>query len=128
MAALNSGSLNYLKLEENGRWAWPPLLFENTVEKVQRFLDVMNAHAIVPECECFDTGILRSVALYVKNGMIKGPPNVSLVMGVQSGMPARRHPQPSSGAGHSVVATNRPLQTTVAKSARPTIGTGSNRR
>ncbi len=89
LAALNAGSLNYLKLRQNGEWAWPPILFDNPVEKIQGYLDVMNAHGIVPECECFDTGILRSVALFVQNGMLKAPPHVSLVMGVASGMPAK---------------------------------------
>ena len=89
MAALNAGSLNYLKLRKGGQWAWPPMLFDNPVEKIQGFLTVMNENGIVPECECFDTGILRSVALFVGNGMIPPPPNVSLVMGVASGMPAK---------------------------------------
>jgi 3-keto-5-aminohexanoate cleavage enzyme len=34
MAACNAGSLNYLKIRRNGEWAWPPLLFDNPVEKV----------------------------------------------------------------------------------------------
>lgn len=89
MAALNAGSLNYLKLKENGEWAWPPMLFDNPVEKVQAFLEVMSECGTVPECECFDTGILRSVALFARNKMLKTPPNVSLVMGVASGMPNR---------------------------------------
>jgi 3-keto-5-aminohexanoate cleavage enzyme len=89
MAALNAGSLNYLKLRADNQWAWPPMLFDNPVDKIARFAEVMRRLAIVPECECFDTGILRSVALYARNGMIDSPPNVSLVMGVESGMPAK---------------------------------------
>lgn len=90
MAALNAGSLNYLKARENGQWAWPPMLFDNPVSKVQAFAEIMRKLGIVPECECFDTGILRSVAMYQKVGLLEGPPNVSLVMGVASGMPAKR--------------------------------------
>jgi uncharacterized protein (DUF849 family) len=89
MAACNAGSLNYLKLRENGSWAWPPMLFDNPVEKVKRFLDVMMANGIVPEFECFDTGIVRSVGLYKRNRMFEGPAHISLVMGVASGMPAK---------------------------------------
>jgi 3-keto-5-aminohexanoate cleavage enzyme len=81
MAALNAGSLNYLKLRSNNDWAWPPMLFDNTMAKV------MQKHGIVAECECFDTGILRSVAMFAKRGMVPNPPHVSLVMGVESGMP-----------------------------------------
>jgi len=88
IAACNSGSLNYLKLRRNGQWAWPPMLFDNTVHKVQRFLDVMKETGSKPEFECFDTGIVRSVAMFAQAGMTDGPPEVNLVMGVASGMPA----------------------------------------
>lgn len=88
MAALNAGSLNYLRVKEDGSWAWPPILFDNPVEKIQTFLEVMEETHTIPECECFDMGIVRSVGLFAKNGMIKLPLHVSLVMGVQSGMPA----------------------------------------
>ena len=89
MAALNIGSLNYLKCRRDGTWAWPPLMFDNPVEKIQRFIEIMDQLSILPECECFDTGILRSVNLFVRNGMLNAPPCVSLVMGVASGMPAK---------------------------------------
>ena len=89
MAACNAGSLNYLKQRSNGDWAWPPQLFDNPVEKVQQFLDVMKANNVVPEFECFDSGIVRSVALYKKAGMFEGDPHISLVMGVASGQPAK---------------------------------------
>lgn len=89
MAALNAGSLNYLKVRQDGSWAWPPLLFDNSVEKIERFLKVMREHQIVPELECFDTGIVRSVGMFVANGMMTAPVHVSLVMGVASGMPAK---------------------------------------
>lgn len=89
MAALNAGSLNYLKVRSSGQWAWPPLLFDNPVSKIQRFAEAMAALDILPECECFDTGILRSVDMFVRNGLIPPEPHVSLVMGVDSGMPAK---------------------------------------
>lgn len=87
LAALNAGSLNYLKLKSNNDWAWPPMLFDNAVDKVERFAEAMKKHGIVPECECFDTGILRSVMLYARRKLVPTPPHVSLVMGVESGMP-----------------------------------------
>lgn len=89
MAACNAGSLNYLKLKSDGSWAWPPALFDNPVEKVKAFLDVMTANEVVPEFECFDTGIVRSVDLFKRNGMFEGPAHISCVMGVASGMPAK---------------------------------------
>jgi len=88
IAACNAGSLNYLKIRKDGNWAWPPALFDNPVEKIKRFLDVMTANQIIPEFECFDTGIVRSVAMFKANKMFAGDPHVSFVMGVDSGMPA----------------------------------------
>src|SRR5687768_10838325 len=87
IAACNAGTLNYLKTRSDGSWAWPPLVFDNPVAKVKAFLDVMNELGTMPEFECFDTGIVRSVGLFVENGMAKHP-HYNFVMGVASGMPA----------------------------------------
>jgi uncharacterized protein (DUF849 family) len=88
MAACNAGSLNYLKTRKNGEWAWPPILFDNPVEKVYRMIDGIVGVGAVPEFECFDLGIVRSVGLYVENGKAPSPPYYNLVMGVASGQPA----------------------------------------
>ena len=87
IAACNAGTLNYLKIKDNGEWAWPPMVFDNPVAKVRQFLDVMRECGTRPEFECFDIGILRSVAMYLKAGMFDGQPGVNFVMGVASGMP-----------------------------------------
>jgi uncharacterized protein (DUF849 family) len=89
MAAMNAGTLNYLKLKSDGKWAWPPMLFDNPIAKIEAFLAHMYANNIVPECECFDTGIVRSVGLLQKAGLLRAPAHVSFVMGVESGMPAK---------------------------------------
>ena len=86
IAACNAGTLNYLKLREDGRWAWPPMVFDNPVEKVQAFLDVMRETGTRSEFECFDVGIVRSVAMYQKAGMTDHA-GYNFVMGVASGMP-----------------------------------------
>ena len=86
-AACNAGSLNYLKIKDDGSWAWPPMVFDNPVEKVKQYLDVMNELHIHPEFECFDVGIVRSVGMFLKAGMFSGVPEVNFVMGVASGMP-----------------------------------------
>ncbi|MBW2257150.1 MAG: 3-keto-5-aminohexanoate cleavage protein, partial [Deltaproteobacteria bacterium] len=31
IAAMNCGSLNYLRTRRDGQWAWPPILFDNPV-------------------------------------------------------------------------------------------------
>ena len=89
VAALNAGSLNYLRARSDGRWAWPPMLFDNPVEKIEQFLTTMRETGTVPECECFDTGIVRSIGLFKQVGLLTGPIHVSLVMGVASGMPCK---------------------------------------
>src|SRR5216683_8086130 len=88
MAACNAGSLNYLKVKSDNTWAWPPMMFDNAVEKVQDYLDVMKAVDTIPEFECFDVGIVRCVGMYRQTGMYSGPLEYNFVMGVASGMPA----------------------------------------
>ena len=86
IAACNAGSLNYLKIKDNGEWAWPPMLFDNQVDKVKAMLDVMNETGTRAEFECFDVGIVRSVGMYKKAGMTDHL-EYNFVMGVASGMP-----------------------------------------
>jgi len=90
IAACNAGSLNYLKLKDDGQWAWPPMVFDNPVAKVQQYLDVMAECGVHPEFECFDVGIVRTVGMYLRAGMVSpglGRPEYNFVMGVASGMP-----------------------------------------
>lgn len=86
IAACNAGSLNYLKIKEDGQWAWPPMVFDNPVDKIQAFLEVMKETNTAPEFECFDVGIVRSVGMFHKAGMAKHL-DYNFVMGVASGMP-----------------------------------------
>ena len=87
IAACNAGTLNYLKIKQDGNWAWPPMVFDNPVEKVKTMLDAMAETQTVPEFECFDVGIVRSVGMYLQNNMCKSA-EYNFVMGVASGMPA----------------------------------------
>jgi 3-keto-5-aminohexanoate cleavage enzyme len=87
IAACNAGSLNYLKIKDNGEWAWPPMVFDNPVSKVQAMLEVMRETGTHPEFECFDVGIVRCVGMYLKAGMLDGVAEYNFVMGVASGMP-----------------------------------------
>ena len=88
IAACNAGSLNYLKTKRSGEWAWPPMIFDNSVSKIQTMVENMKLYGIIPEFECFDFGIVRSLQLYIDNGWAPKPPHCNLVMGVASGMPA----------------------------------------
>ncbi len=87
IAACNAGTLNYLKATRSGSWAWPPMTFQNPVEKVSEMLSAMAPLGTMPEFECFDVGIVRSVNLFVDTGMCTSP-HYNFVMGVASGMPA----------------------------------------
>lgn len=86
IAACNAGTLNYLKIKANGDWAWPPMIFDNPPSKIGDFLAVMAETGTRPEMECFDTGIVRSVEMYIANGMMETA-QYNLVMGVDLGMP-----------------------------------------
>ena len=90
IAACNAGTLNYLKLRDDGQWAWPPMVFDNPVEKIEAFLDVMNETGTRPEFECFDVGIVRTVGMLHRAGKAGKTehPEYNFVMGVASGMPA----------------------------------------
>ena len=85
-AACNAGTLNYLKIKDSGEWAWPPMVFDNPVAKIEQFLAVMSELHIHPEFECFDVGIVRSVGTYLKAELFTGVPELNFVMGVASGM------------------------------------------
>jgi uncharacterized protein (DUF849 family) len=87
IAACNAGTLNYLKIKHDGRWAWPPMVFDNPVEKITTMLDAMAETHTVPEFECFDVGMVRSVGMYLQNKMCQSA-EYNFVMGVASGMPA----------------------------------------
>jgi uncharacterized protein (DUF849 family) len=87
IAACNAGTLNYLKIRDDGRWAWPPMIFDNPVDKVQGFVEVMKEVGTLPEFECFDVGIARSVGMFKRAGMTDHL-DYNFVMGVASGMPA----------------------------------------
>jgi 3-keto-5-aminohexanoate cleavage enzyme len=65
----------------------PRCVFDNPVDKVQAFLDLMKSSGTQPEFECFDLGIVRSVGLYVDVGLAPPRPHYNFVMGVASGMP-----------------------------------------
>lgn len=86
IAALNAGTLNYLKLKADGSWAWPPMVFDNPVEKVEGMLVAMRDTHSRPEFECFDVGIVRSVGLYLGAKLAESA-QYNFVMGVASGMP-----------------------------------------
>jgi len=53
------------------------MVFDNPAAKAQQMLDVMRDFGTQREFECFDVGIVRSVALYQRRGMFSGGPELS---------------------------------------------------
>lgn len=86
ISACNAGTLNYLKTRSNGKWAWPPMVFLNDVDKISKMLKAMKTYNSLPEMECFDVGIVRSIEMFVQRGLVEDP-HYNFVMGVASGMP-----------------------------------------
>ena len=54
--------------------------------KINRMLKAMHTHQSLPEMECFDVGIVRSVEMYEATGMCEDP-HYNFVRGGASGMP-----------------------------------------
>ena len=67
IAALNAGSLNYLKTRADGTWAWPPMLFDNPVDKIRKFLGAMRAKGSSRSSSVSTLGIVRTAAAIARN-------------------------------------------------------------
>jgi 3-keto-5-aminohexanoate cleavage enzyme len=76
MATLSMGSVNF-----------GDDVFLNAPADMQRFLNAMRAHGVVPEFEIFDAGHLATLARWVKKGLVAAPAHVDFVLGVPGAMP-----------------------------------------
>ena len=88
IGALNMGSMNYAKY--NGKkksWVFN-FVFENRFEDIQYLIAMMNESGVKPELECFDTGHVHSVEPLLDMGLLQGPLDFSLIMGVVGGIKA----------------------------------------
>ena len=79
MASLATGSVNF-----------PTAIYENPPDFVEGLAKAMLENDIKPEVEVFDLAMLYNAASLVKKGLLKDPPHVQFVMGIQNAMPARR--------------------------------------
>jgi len=79
MASLATGSVNF-----------PTAIYENPPDFVEGLAKTMLEYDIKPEVEVFDLAMLYNAANLVKKGLLKDPPHVQFVMGIQNAMPARR--------------------------------------
>jgi 3-keto-5-aminohexanoate cleavage enzyme len=88
IGALNMGSMNYAKYNPKKKsWVFN-FVFENRFEDIQHLITMMNESGVKPELECFDTGHVHSVEPLVDMGLLRGPLDFSLIMGVVGGIKA----------------------------------------
>jgi 3-keto-5-aminohexanoate cleavage enzyme len=86
VAALNMGSMNYAKYSARRKDFVFGAVFENSFDTIKTFLSEMNALGIRPEHECFDSGHLANLDPFLDMGLLSGPLQISLVMGVTGGI------------------------------------------
>jgi len=79
MASLATGSVNF-----------PTAIYENPPDFVEGLAKAMIENDVKPEVEVFDLAMLYNAANLVKKGLLKDPPHVQFVMGIQNAMPARK--------------------------------------
>ena len=79
MASLATGSVNF-----------PTAIYENPPDFVEGLAKAMLENDVKPEVEVFDLAMLYNAANLVKKGLLKDPPHVQFVMGIQNAMPARK--------------------------------------
>lgn len=87
LGALNMGSMNYAKYSERRKAMVFEMVFTNPFSDIIFLLEKMNASGVKPECECFDTGHVASLAPLIDMGLLTPPVQVSLILGVLGGAP-----------------------------------------
>jgi uncharacterized protein (DUF849 family) len=88
LAALNMGSMNYAKYSAKRRAFVFEFVFANPFSEITYLLEQMRSANVKPECECFDTGHVASIAPLIDMGLIEPPVQLSLIVGVLGGAPA----------------------------------------
>jgi uncharacterized protein (DUF849 family) len=87
-AALNMGSMNYAKYSASQKRFVFSHVFANSFEDIIYLVKAMAAAGVHPECECFDTGHVRSLEPLLEMGLVTPPIEINLVMGVLGGIAA----------------------------------------
>ena len=86
VAALNMSSMNYAKYSRRRKEFVFKAVFENSFDEIIEFITAMNEIGIQPEHECFDAGHVANVDPLIDMGLLEGPLQISLVMGVTGGI------------------------------------------
>jgi uncharacterized protein (DUF849 family) len=88
VGALNMGSMNYAKYSAKKKSFVFSFVFANPFEEIVFYLKSMNEAGVRPECECFDSGHIASLEPLVDMGLMQGPIDINLVLGVLGGAPS----------------------------------------
>lgn len=86
VAALNMSSMNYAKYSRRRKDFVFKAVFENSFDTIIEFITAMNEIGIQPEYECFDAGHVANLDPLIDMGLLEGPLQISLVMGVTGGI------------------------------------------
>lgn len=86
VAALNMSSMNYAKYSRRRKDFVFKAVFENSFDTIIEFITAMNEIGIQPEHECFDAGHMANLDPLIDMGLLEGPLQISLVMGVTGGI------------------------------------------
>ena len=87
LGALNMGSMNYAKYSSKRKSLIFDFVFQNPFSDITFLLTEMNKVDVKPECECFDTGHIGNVFPLIDMGLMSGPIQFSLILGVLGGAP-----------------------------------------
>ena len=88
IGALNMGSMNYAKYSAKKKAFVFSFVFANPFDEIIYYLKAMSEVGVRPECECFDTGHIASLEPLIDMGLMKGPIDINLVLGVLGGAPS----------------------------------------
>ena len=101
LASCNAGSVNFVFSDlaskiKDPRFDWEipylkrtnELVFTNTFTGLEYYLNTMNEHAIRPEFEVYDVGMVNNIAYFKEKGLVREPVYLQFVMGILGGIPA----------------------------------------
>jgi uncharacterized protein (DUF849 family) len=88
IGALNMGSMNYAKYSAKRKDFVFQIVFANPFDEIVFYLKSMTEVGVRPECECFDTGHVASLEPLIDMGLMQGPIDINIVLGVMGGAPA----------------------------------------
>jgi uncharacterized protein (DUF849 family) len=84
-ASLDMGSMNFYVPSEPETWQ---MIFENRFSSIEYFAKTMEANGTKPECEVYDISMVQNIRMMIDRNVIKSPPNIQFVLGVNGGIPA----------------------------------------